>query len=208
MRRAARVTLSPEEKILLERKSNARGSARSLGVRARIILRAAEGHSNLNIAHELGISRLTVARWRRRFRVSRLRGLEEPAPRHPRIGGLSSDKIRAILRATTGRPPLGGRPWSSRSLAKAYGVSHATIHRLWRAHGLRPVRYEARPLRPDPREPLVPVDILGLSFRPEGYDVAFALGPPNHDRARYLEGPGRLPNTNSPQIGRTVGWNV
>jgi leucyl aminopeptidase (aminopeptidase T) len=179
MRRAPRLSLSPEEKNLLERKSNARGSSRQLAVRAEIVLRAAQGHSNLEIAHELGISRLTVARWRQRFRVYRLRGLEDPAPRHPRAGGLSAETIRAILRATTVRPPAVGRGWSSRSLGKAYGVSHATIHRLWRAHGVRPASYEARPLRPDPRRPLIPVDILGLSLRPEGYAVAFALGPLN-----------------------------
>jgi transposase/leucyl aminopeptidase (aminopeptidase T) len=193
MRRAVGITLSPEEKTLLERKSNARGSARSLAIRAHIILRAAEGLSNLEIAHEVGVNRLTVARWRRRFRVYRLRGLEDPAPRRPRAGGLSSERIRAILRATTGRPPRAKRPWSTRSLAQAYGVSHATIHRLWKAHGIHPVRYEAHPLRPDPRAPLVPVDILGLSFRPEGYAVAFALGPPSHEEGARHERTGALP---------------
>ncbi|MFZ3355197.1 MAG: helix-turn-helix domain-containing protein [Thermoplasmata archaeon] len=193
MRQAPRITLSPEEKILLERKSNARGPTRLLGIRARIVLRAAQGRSNLDIAHELGISRLTVARWRQRFRVYRLRGLEDPAPRRPRAGGLSGEKIRAILRATTVRPPPGARPWSSRSLGKAYGVSHATIHRLWRAHGVRPVRYEARPLRPDPRGPLDPIDILGLSLRPEGYAVAFAMGPPYEGPATHRMETGQIP---------------
>ncbi len=100
MRVAPQVTLSPEERTALERQSRIRRSTHGPGVRARIVLLAAEGRSNLEIASRLGISRLTAARWRQRFLIYRSRGLEGPAVRQPRSGGVSEEKIRAILRST------------------------------------------------------------------------------------------------------------
>ncbi|MGA7923547.1 MAG: helix-turn-helix domain-containing protein [Thermoplasmata archaeon] len=177
MRVAAQVILSPEERSILARWAGGKSRGSKTVVRARIILWTARGWEDREIARELGLSRHTVALWRQRFLASRLRGLDErPAP-PVRLGGISEEKVRAILRLTaTGSPPS-FRPWTTRSLARRYGVSHSTIQRIWRTHRVRPAGYEVRPLRPDPSAPQVPRDVVGIYLRPPDYAMALTLQP-------------------------------
>jgi transposase len=108
-----------------------------LALRARIVLAAASGSRNREIADQLCVSPKTVALWRRRFLNARLSGIEKEAPRGRRVAGVPEHIVRNILDATYGRPP-DRRFWTTRALADILGVSPSTVHRVWKAHGISP----------------------------------------------------------------------
>ena len=109
-----------------------------LALRARIVLAAASGRPNREIAGQLCVSPKTVALWRRRFLEARLSGIEKEAPRGRRRSGPPENTVRRILDATIhGRPP-GACFWTTRSLANTLGISPSTVHRVWKAHRINP----------------------------------------------------------------------
>lgn len=174
MRIAPSVALSPEERAVLERWAGSAGRS-PRAVRARIVLATAEGRENRTIAHDLGVSRITVARWRLRFLRHRLPGLDD----RPRVVGaprVSEATVTAIVRATTARAAPGGRPWTTRSLAHAFGVSHMTVRRIWQAYQIRPLQFRTSSWRPDPVAPLRPYDVVGLYLHPPTAALVSALG--------------------------------
>jgi transposase len=162
---AVRIELSAEERRALEARSRRRKIARADALRAGIVLLAADGLTNLAIAERLGISRLTVATWRRRFAAERLDGLvDEPRPGAPRQ--LGDDRVAEVVTATLEATPADATHWSTRSMAKASGVSASTVHRIWRAFSLQPHRVETFKLSADPLFVEKVRDIVGLYLDP------------------------------------------
>lgn len=201
MRVAASVTLSPEERARLEeRTKGAQNCSRS--VRARIVLSAAAGRENREIASAEGVSRMTVARWRDRFALRRLPGLDDrPRPALARVK-VSEATVRAIVRAASGRRRGGWGGWSTRTLAREVGVSHMTVRRIWEMYGLRPARHGTWPPRPDPVAPLAPQDVVGLFLHPPDAALATLLGPRVPGAfGRKGTGPASGPPTNLPEPG-------
>jgi leucyl aminopeptidase (aminopeptidase T) len=184
VRVAPAVVLSPEERAVLLRWSrrNRRDDPRAL--RARIVLDAAAGLQDLEIAGRLGIDRLTAARWRRRFLYARLRGIDRPSPRLPRHGVIPEARIREILQYSGAATRTGIERVSTRTVARRVGVSHSTVRRLWNDHGVRPARIGTSPSRPDPTPPLEPYDVVGLFLSPPDFAVALALEPGTSGGAR------------------------
>jgi len=183
VRVAPAVVLSPEERATLLRWARRPAAHDARAQRARIILEAANGRQDLEIARRLGVGRLTAARWRRRFLSTRLRGIDHPAPRSPRRGGIPEAKLREILRDSARASSFGSSRVSTRSLARRFGVSHTTVRRVWDEFGVRPTRWGASPVRPDPALPLEPHDVVGLYLRPPDFAIAFTLGPAARPRA-------------------------
>ena len=109
-------------------------------MRARIVLLAGEGESNSQIARALGVSRPTVILWRARFAEGGTQALSVTKPGRGRKPAITTAKIKAIVEATTQSKPLGQTHWSCRTMAKAQGVSPASVQRIWDAHGLKPHR--------------------------------------------------------------------
>lgn len=104
----------------------------ALVLRARIILSCADGRSNTETAGELQVTQQTVGKWRQRFVDKRLPGLvDEPRPGTPRR--LSNADVQRVLSMTLESAPQNAPTWSTRSLAEASGLSHASVHRIWRA---------------------------------------------------------------------------
>jgi transposase len=133
-------------------------------LRARIILRAAEGVANVAIAGELGVSVPTVGLWRTRFRERGLAGLADgPRSGRPAVYGR---EIRERVLATTLTPPEGATHWSTRRLAKAVGVSPNTILRIWREGRLKPHRVETFKFSSDPDLVAKVTDVVGLYLHP------------------------------------------
>lgn len=161
MRVAPGVSLSPEELERLRSWRDLGPRAPERSVRARIVLLAAEGLSDLAIGARLGVHRRTVARWRRRFLAERTAGLTD-APRLVVDAGLPDETVDTILRL--GRRPVAlDEPVpSTRSLARRLGLGHSTVHRVWTTHELRPGRLRERLPRGDPSLPLAPWDVAGL----------------------------------------------
>ena len=140
-RQACEIKLSPEEKEVLERYVRRRKTGRSLAQRAEIILRAAAGENNCEIARAVGATRQTVRVWRERFSKRRLDGLDD----EPRCGAprkIGDDRIEAIITKTLEEKPVNATHWSTRDMAKATGISASSIHRVWRAFSLQPHRVD------------------------------------------------------------------
>jgi len=130
--------VSDEQRALLERWVAAQKTPQSVAVRARIVLLAAGGTSNSEIARALGVSRPTVILWRSRFASGGTQALTETKPGRGRKPTIPAAKIKAIVEATTQTRPPGHTHWSCRTMAKAQGVSPASVQRIWDAHGPKP----------------------------------------------------------------------
>ena len=158
--------VSDEQRLLLERWARAHGTPQSVAMRARIVLMASEGESNSAIARDLGVSRPTVIMWRERFRVGGPQALTEVKPGRGRKRTISAAKVKAIVQATTQTAPPGETHWSCRSMAKAQGVSPATVQRIWDAHGLQPHRVRTFKISNDPLFTEKLTDVVGLYLNP------------------------------------------
>jgi transposase len=159
------VTLSEEEREVLERWARRPTSAQALALRCRIVLAAADGEQSKEIAARLGCSTQTVGRWRGRFARRGLDGLhDEPRPGKPRQIG--DEDIERVIVKTLEESPPNATHWSTRSMAAATGMSQSAVSRIWRAFGLKPHRSEHFKLSPDPQFVDKVRDIVGLYLNP------------------------------------------
>lgn len=163
---SAGTVVSDEQRVVLERWAGAQKTPQSVAVRARIVLAAAAGESNSVIARALGVSRPTVILWRARFAEAGVPALTETKPGRGRKPSISAAKVKAIVQATTQTRPPGQTHWSCRSMAKAQGVSPATVQRIWDAHGLKPHRVKTFKLSNDARFTEKLTDVVGLYLNP------------------------------------------
>jgi transposase len=161
-RTAEPILLSDPERAVLQSWARARSQPLRVIQRAKIILLAAEGIDSQTIARHVGASRPTVQLWRERFLALRTAGLEKDAPRPGRILAISDAKRAAIVEATLHSQPPHATHWSTRSMAKAQGVSEATVRRIWKQHGLRPHRVSNFKISRDPRFVEKLTDVVGL----------------------------------------------
>ena len=140
-------------------------SAQALALRARMILRCAEGRTNTQVAEQVQVRIATVGKWRQRFVERRLEGLmDEPRPGAPRK--VSDADVERALTMTLESTPKDATHWSTRSLAKESGLSRSTVGRIWRAFALQPHRSETFKLSKDPLFIDKVRDIVGLYMEP------------------------------------------
>ena len=143
--------------------------------RAMIVLAAADGTPVNAIARELGVTRPTVYLWRDRFRAMGIVGLLKDAPRPGRRQALSPDQVKAVVDATLHTTPPDATQWSVRTMAKVQGLSHAVVHRIWRAHGLQPHRIETFKLSRDPDFVTKLRDVVGIYLNPPAKALVFCV---------------------------------
>jgi len=130
---AVGIELSDEERAQLEAWTRRRTSAQALAQRSRIVLLAAEGLKNTEIAERLAISRATAAIWRSRFAEHRLDGLlDEPRPGRPRT--ISDEQVEEVIVKTLETTPNDATHWSTRSMAREVGLTQSAVLRIWKAH--------------------------------------------------------------------------
>src|SRR5450759_2816976 len=166
MRIAERIVLSPEERSTLKAWEKGRSLPLRVVQRARIIRLAADGMQNQDVAKEVGVSCPTVHLWRQRFLALRLPGLEKDAPRPGRIPRIRARKICAVVEATLHTTAPEATHWSTRAMAKAQGLSEATIRRIWKQYNLKPHRVETFQLSRDKRFIEKLHDVVGLYLNP------------------------------------------
>ena len=166
MRVATVITLTEQEFATLTTWSRGRSTPARLVLRAKIILAAAEGMKNQEIAAHCDTSKPTVIRWRKRFAEQRLAGIEQDAPRPGRMPSIEKEVVEEIIRKTTQEKPHAATQWSTRTMAKAVGVSKATVQRVWAAHGLKPHLSKTFKVSNDPRFAEKLVDVVGLYLNP------------------------------------------
>ena len=150
-----------EELVVLTRSSSV---GAGLAARARIVLLAAEGTPNVEIARLVGVSRPTVNAWRTRYAERGLPGLAE----EKRSGRKRSIDQRRIVAETLRPPPasLGVTHWSSRLLANRLGTSHVTIAEAWKRYGVKPWKAETFRFSTDPELEAKVTDVIGLYLAP------------------------------------------
>ena len=166
MRVARPIVLSPEQKQALEQCARARSLPVRLVERARIALLAASGKQDKEIAAELSITAHKVARWRNRYLVSGLEGLEKDAPRPGRTPSISPATVKEVIQKTTQDKPANATHWSTRSMAAEVGISETTVRRIWRKHGLKPHLLETFKVSNDPHFAEKLEAIVGLYLNP------------------------------------------
>lgn len=168
------LSLLPVEKEKLELLARRPKTAQRLALRAKIVLRAAEGLSNQVIARILGVTPSTVGKWRERFRTQGLEGLsDEPRPGTPRqITDLQVEA--AVTKTLEGLPPAATH-WSTRSLAKEVGLSQTAIVRIWNTFGLQPHRSESFKLSTDPFFVEKVRDVVGLYMHPPQHAMVLCV---------------------------------
>lgn len=165
-RRPMTLTLNQTDREELERWISAHRTPQQVAQRCRIVLAAAAGQQDKDIAEEMKINFKTVALWRKRFGVQGPDCLWEVAPGRGRKPQYSAEKIDAILTATLQTRPKGATHWSCRTLAKDQGVSKATVNRIWQSHQLKPHRTKRFKLSRDPKFLEKLTDVVGLYLNP------------------------------------------
>ena len=159
------LSLTVDEQETLQNWSRRPKSAQALALRARMILKCAEGNTNTAVAGKLGVRIQTVCKWRQRFVDRRLDGLlDEPRPGTPRK--VSDAEVERVLTMTLESTPKDATHWSTRSLAAAAGLSRSTVGRIWRAFALQPHRSETFKLSKDPLFIEKVRDMVGLYLNP------------------------------------------
>jgi transposase len=161
----APLELSAAERAQLESWTRRRTSAQALALRSRIVLLAAAGRNNSEIARELGIHRNVAGKWRSRFLEHRLDGLtDEPRPGRPRT--ITDDKVEEVIVKTLESAPHDATHWSTRSMAREVGLTQSAVLRIWKAFGLQPHRQETWKLSKDPQFIDKVRDVVGLYLDP------------------------------------------
>src|SRR4029453_9229710 len=162
---AVPIKLTAEERVQLEAWERRRTSAQALALRSRIVLAAAEGPNNTEIARELGVAVSSVRKWRNRFAEHRLDGLtDEPRPGQPRK--ITDAKVEEVIVKTLETTPRDATHWSTRSMAAEVGLNQTAVHRIWKAFGLQPHRSEPWKLSKDPQFIEKVRDVVGLYLNP------------------------------------------
>lgn len=180
----APLTLTEEERSELRGWARRPTTAQAMALRARIIIECAEGWSNGEVAEELGVTRATVGKWRRRFLEMGLDGLvDAPRPGTPRT--ITDEGVERVIAKTLEEMPANATHWATRSMAEATGLSQSSISRIWRAFSLQPHRIETFKLSNDPLFVSKVRDIVGLYLDPP--DKALVLCVDEKSQIQALE---------------------
>jgi transposase len=172
--RAVAIVLDEAEKRELTALTRKHGAPQSIAERARIVLAAASGLNNKEIAAKVGVCAATAGTWRNRFAERRMDGLyDEPRPGAPREIG--DDEIARTIRKTLETRPKGRTHWSSRAMAKEIAHAPSTVQRIWRAFGLQPHRAETFKLSSDPLFVEKVRDIVGLYMAPPEHALVLCV---------------------------------
>ena len=163
MRVAPKIVLTDEAQTELTKLSRSGRTSVRLAQRARIVLLASQGLENKDIAQEVGVGRVAVARWRQRYLDAGLEGIERDLPR-----GAPPVKVDAakLVELTTQTTPEAATHWSTRKMAAQIGVSPSTVMRHWQAHGLKPHLVRGFKVSRDPKFVEKLEDIVGLYMSP------------------------------------------
>jgi transposase len=159
------IDLSEQERAQLQSWARRHTSAQALALRSRVVLLAAEGLNNTEIAERLGVHRPMVRKWRGRFAQHRLDGLiDEPRPGKPRT--ITDEQVEEVIVKTLESTPKDATHWSTRSMAREVGLTQSAVLRIWHAFGLQPHRQETWKLSKDPQFVAKVRDVVGLYLNP------------------------------------------
>jgi transposase len=190
MRVARPVVLSAEQRKMLESRARARSAAARSVERARIVLLAAAGMQDKQIAAKLKIMPEKAARWRNRFLDGGWAALDKDAPRPGRTPTITPAKIQEVIRKTTQERPSNATHWSTRSMAQAAGLSEKSVRRIWRRHGLKPHLARTFKVSNDPQFAEKLEAIIGLYLNPPEHAIVLCADEKSQIQALDRTQPG------------------
>jgi transposase len=144
-------------------------------LRVRMVLMLIDRITPAQVARTLGLSRMRIRLWAQRYVAAGVGGLLRDATRPPGRQPLSPDRIAAIVEMTLRTKPVHATHWTTRTMAKAAGISEAMVRRIWHQHGLQPHRVEHFKHSKDPRFVEKLRDIVGLYLHPPARAVVFSV---------------------------------
>src|SRR4051794_33567522 len=189
-RTIARLALSPDQQIQIERWLAALGTPQQVALRCRIILAVAAGKTESAIATENDVNRKTVRLWRERFRKKGLQALWEIAPGRGRKATYDAARVKAVIDATLQTRPKGSTHWSCRTMAAAQGISKSSVSRIWRSHNIKPHRTETFKLSRDPKFLEKLTDVVGLYLNPPDQAMVLCVDEKSQIQALQRTQPG------------------
>ena len=175
MRIAPPVVLDASQQETLKQWAGSRSLPARQVERAKIVLLAAAGRTDLEIATALRISNQKAARWRKRFLSLGLNGLIKDAPRPGRKPAIAARLKAEVVRKTTQAKPSNATHWSTRTMAAEMGISEATVRRIWHAHGLKPHLLESFKISKDKHFDEKFEDIVGLYLNPPEHAIVMCV---------------------------------
>ena len=190
MRIATAVVLNPEQRQALERMARARSMPARLVERARIVLLAADGMENKQIARRMNLTEKKTARWRRRFLAGGIAALQKDAPRPGKPRTIAEQQVKRVVEMTLHQKPVNATHWSTRTMAAAAGISEATVRRIWHAHGLKPHLVRTFKLSRDPQFTEKLEDIVGLYLNPPEHAIVLCADEKSQIQALDRTQPG------------------
>src|SRR5271170_7704465 len=190
MRVARPIVLKEEVRRKLEQLARGRSIAARVVVRSRIVLLAADGLQNKQIAASLKVAPRAVALWRRRFLDLGLEGLLQDAPRPGRTPTITPEMTAGLIAKTTQETPDNATQWSTRTMAKETGISKASVSRIWRANGLKPHRVDSFKVSNDPQFADKLEAIVGLYLNPPEHALVLSVDEKSQIQALDRTQPG------------------
>ena len=190
MRVAAAIELSSEVRAELQKYVRRRTTPVRVAERCRIVLLAAEGFQNKQIAAELGVAPRMAALWRGRFPAQGVAGLMQDAPRPGRKPKIVAETIAEVVARTTQSKPANATHWSRSSMARQMGISESSVGRIWHAHGLKPHRMESFKISNDPDFAEKLEDIVGLYLSPPEHALVLSVDEKSQIQALDRTQPG------------------
>src|SRR6266436_2387528 len=190
MRVAPPIHLSTETRAELQSLVRRRTTPVRVVERCRIVLLAAEGLQDKQIAERLSATPRMASRWRDRFLAHGVAGLVKDAPRPGRTPTISAEKVSEIVAKTTQSAPANATQWSRSRMARAAGISDSSVGRIWRAHGLKPHRIESFKISNDPEFAAKLEDIVGLYLDPPEHALVLSVDEKSQIQALDRTQPG------------------
>ena len=187
---ASVVLLSEADRKQLESWVRAQFTPQQVALRSRILLMAADGKQDLEIADELDVNRHTPALWRKRFQTEGLDGVWEVQPGRGRKPLYDEEKVSAIVAATLQTKPKGSTHWSCRTMARAQHVSPSTINRLWQEYNIKPHRTRSFKLSRDIKFLEKLTDVVGLYLNPPDKSLVLCIDEKSQIQALDRTQPG------------------
>jgi transposase len=185
MGKIERIQVPPEDRERLDRLVSDRNTPQKVVWRARIVLLAGDGVGAVAISATVGVSVLTVRRWRRRYAAKGVDGLLKDATRPPGRQPLSEEMIKRVVELTLHETPPDATHWSERTMAARVGIAPSSVHKIWRAHGLKPHQVKTFKLSRDPNFVEKVNDIVGLYINPP--DKALVLSVDEKSQIQALD---------------------
>src|SRR5215471_1422269 len=190
MRKGIEVRFGPGDRDRLEAIIGSGNSLQKHVWRARIVLLSADGVGTMAIRRQTGKGKPTIWRWQARFMAEGVDGLLHDATRPAGKPPLPSATIERVVEMTQAEPPGEATHWTCRAMAKAAGVSHRSVQRIWSAHGLKPHQVKTFKLSNDPKFAAKVQDVVGLYIDPPEHALVLSVDEKSQIQALDRTQPG------------------